>query len=70
MTEIYAAVGKVVWWLAFACGWIYAVSAYGFLWGLGLGWLPAAILATIVALLWPLALAAAIGLGILFFGRW
>ncbi len=34
--------------------WIYCIAAYGFLLGVGLGWLPSIITARIVALLWPL----------------
>lgn len=45
---------------AFLGGWFYCASAYGFLFGFGLGWLPSAILAAIVfgvlRYLWPLAL--------------
>ncbi len=31
----------------FICAWIYCWARYGFLFGFGLGWLPAALLATI-----------------------
>jgi hypothetical protein len=34
--------------------WIYCIATYGFLLGVGLGWLPSAIVATIVSLFWPL----------------
>ena len=33
---------------------IYAIATYGFLLGVGLGWIPSAIIATIVSFLWPL----------------
>lgn len=36
--------------------WIYCASAYGFLFGVGLGWLPSLIVAYIAGLLWPLIL--------------
>ena len=51
---LYVVVGIIVWVLSFAGFWIYAISEYGFLVGVSLGWLPAAIAATIVAGLWPL----------------
>ena len=38
--------------------WIYCAVTYGFFWGFGLGWIPALILALLVAVaifLWPLA---------------
>ncbi len=38
--------------------WIYCIASYGFLLGVGLGWLPSAITAAIVALVWPLVLTA------------
>jgi len=34
--------------------WIYCIATYGFLFGVGLGWLPSAICAVIAAVLWPL----------------
>ena len=52
--------------LTFIASWIYCISEYGFLFGFGLGWLPAAILAVLVGLvfryLWPL-LALVLGAG-------
>ena len=42
--------------LTFIVCWIYAISAYGFLLGVGLGWLPSGIVAVIAAYLWPLLL--------------
>lgn len=45
--------------VTFLGAWGYCTSEYGFLFGFGLGWLPAAILAVIVGaltrFLWPLA---------------
>lgn len=38
--------------------WIYCIASYGFLFGLGLGWLPSLIAAYLTAWLWPLAVAA------------
>ncbi len=53
-----------VYWLGYAiCGvivfigcWIYCIATYGFLLGVGFGWLPSAIVAAIVSLFWPLLL--------------
>ena len=48
----------------FLATWVYCAATYGFLFGFGLGWLPAAILGVIfgfaMLLAWQLALAAAI----------
>jgi hypothetical protein len=42
--------------------WIYCIAHYGFLLGVGLGWLPAMIVATVASFFWPLyALAAFLG---------
>lgn len=40
--------------ITFVCSWIYCIATYGFLLGLGLGWLPSMIVAFIGGLLWPL----------------
>lgn len=44
----------ITWVLSFLVGYVYAIQEYGFLLGAGVGWIPAAIVATIVASLWPL----------------
>lgn len=36
--------------ITFAAAWIYCMSEYGFLFGFGLGWLPALILGAIIGL--------------------
>lgn len=36
--------------------WIYCVATYGFLLGVGIGWLPSIIAAGIVSIFWPLLL--------------
>lgn len=41
----------------FGC-WIYCIAAYGFLLGVGLGWLPSAIVASLASFLWPVLLIA------------
>ena len=40
--------------IVFVGCWIYAITAYGFLFGVGLGWLPSLIVAFIASFLWPL----------------
>ena len=48
-------IGYVISWIFIFLGsWIYCISEYGFLLGVGLGWLPSAIAATVASLLWPL----------------
>lgn len=42
-----------VFWISFVGYWIYCISKYGFLVGVGLGWFPSAIAAGITALVWP-----------------
>jgi hypothetical protein len=49
--------------IAFLVTWVYAISTYGFFLGVGLGWIPAAVIGALVGALWPLVLLAAIGLG-------
>ena len=44
----------ITWAITFVGCWIYAIASYGFLLGVGLGWLPYAIVATLVSFLWPL----------------
>ena len=52
----------------FGC-WIYAISEYGFLLGVGLGWFPSLIVASVVSLAWPLLLAAVVLVVATFFHR-
>ena len=54
----------ITWVIIFISCWIYAIATYGFLFGVGLGWLPSAIVASIVSLFWPLIL---IGIAALIF---
>lgn len=49
--------------IVFIGSWIYCIANYGFLLGLGLGWLPSMIVAVIAGAIWPL-IALVIGLGI------
>lgn len=48
--------------ITFVVTWIYCIATYGFLLGVGLGWLPAIIVAYIVGYLWPLILIGIIGI--------
>ena len=50
--------------IVFIGSWIYCIAEYGFLFGVGLGWLPSIIVAVIAGALWPLI---AIGIAILVF---
>ena len=57
MTSDHYWVGYAITWiLTFLGTWTWCTFTYGFLLGFGLGWLPAALLATCAALLWPLIL--------------
>ena len=47
----------ISWLLVFLGSWAYCISEYGYLLGVGLGWLPSAIVASVVAL-WPASLIA------------
>lgn len=40
--------------LIFIGSWIYCIASYGFLFGVGLGWLPSIIVAFLGCWLWPL----------------
>ena len=53
--------------IVFIGAWIYCIAEYGFLLGVGLGWLPSAIVAGIAAMLWPF-IALALLAGALFIG--
>jgi CheY-like chemotaxis protein len=55
--------------LTFIVCWVYAIASYGFLLGVGLGWLPSAIVAVIAAYLWPLLLLLVILLVLYFSSR-
>ena len=40
--------------ITFVICYLYCIATYGFLLGLGLGWLPSGIVARIVGFLWPI----------------
>ncbi len=54
--------------IAFIACWIYAIASWGFLLGVGLGWIPSLFIAVIAGFIWPLlALVLVLGLGIIAF---
>ena len=61
---VYAIGALITGGITFIGSWIYCVYEYGYLLGVGLGWLPSIIVAVIVGALWPLI---AIGIAILVF---
>ena len=63
-------VGYIITWiLTFIGCWIYCIATYGFLLGVGLGWLAAGIAASVVSFFWPLIILAIIGIFFMFFNN-
>lgn len=60
----YSATSYITGFISFVVVWVYAISQWGFLIGITLGWIPAMITAFLAGLLWPLALFL-LGLGLL-----
>lgn len=54
MSSTYEIGAWITFFVVFVGCWIYCIAAYGFLFGVGLGWLPAGICAAIAAVAWPL----------------
>ena len=54
----YSTGALVTFWIVFPISWICCIFSYGFLLGVGLGWLPSLIVAGVAAALWPLLLLA------------
>jgi len=52
--EVYEVVAKITGFIVFIGCYIYCIASYGFLLGVGLGWLPSLIVAVIAGALWPL----------------
>lgn len=50
----YLTIAGIVGFLIFAGVWIYAITSWGFLIGIMIGWIPAMIAAAIGAYLWPI----------------
>jgi hypothetical protein len=44
----------ICWVISFLACWVYCIATYGFLLGVGLGWFPSAIAATVISIFWPL----------------
>lgn len=54
--------------IVFIGSWIYCIAEYGYLLGVGLGWLPSIIVAVIAGALWPLiAIAIVVGIAVIAF---
>ena len=51
---VYKVGTTITWFLIFIGSYIYCIATYGFLLGVGLGWLPSLIVASIFCWLWPL----------------
>lgn len=49
----YRIVGMITGAITFFISYIYCIAEYGFLLGVGLGWLPSFIVAFVAGLLWP-----------------
>lgn len=54
LMNVYWVMAWIVGVLVFIGAWIYCIVHYGFLLGVGLGWLPSAIVAVVAGMLWPL----------------
>lgn len=61
-TTIYKVGFWITWTITFIASWIYCISTYGYLLGVGLGWLPSLIVATVAAFVWPLIALVAIAI--------
>lgn len=61
LDEVYGMVTVYVGFLTFASVWIGCIATYGFLFGVGLGWLPAIIVAVVVGYCWPVIVAVVVG---------
>lgn len=64
---IYLGLSVIAWVCIFVGSWIWCIVNYGFLLGVGLGWLPAAITATVLCWFWPIIAVGALFYGHLFF---
>lgn len=68
MGDLYKIGAAITWLIIFVGAWIYCIVEYGFLLGVGLGWLAAGIAATVLCWLWPLYVVGAAILGLVIFG--
>lgn len=60
----YRVVGVITGVITFFISYIYCIAEYGFLLGVGLGWLPSIIVAFVAGLLWPVI---ALGIGVIIY---
>jgi hypothetical protein len=51
--SIYSGGAYLTGFVVFVGSWIYCISHYGYLFGVGLGWLPSAIVGFLAGVLWP-----------------
>lgn len=65
--ETYELGYKITFGIIFVGTWIYCIASYGFLLGVGLGWLPSLITAAVVSIFWPLIVVGIVILLSLFF---
>ena len=53
-SEVYTTIAILTGVVVFIGSWIYCINEYGFLIGVGVGWIPSIIVAGIAAALWPI----------------
>lgn len=56
MQTLYGIISAIIAFVVFIGSWIYCINKYGYLFGVGLGWLPSMIVATLAYWLWLPAL--------------
>ena len=64
LAGMYAGISILVGTLVFVGSWIYYIASFGFVFGFGLGWLPAALIAILAAIFWPIGVLACFGLSL------
>lgn len=64
LMDVYSLGVVIVGVIVFIGAWIYCIFTYGFLLGVGLGWLPAMITGGLAGIFWPIL---AIGIAVLYF---
>ncbi|AXK73034.1 hypothetical protein DWG18_12615 [Lysobacter sp. TY2-98] len=67
VSAIYQNGAILVWLVTFFGCWVYCIQNYGVSLGVGLGWLPSILVATVAGALWPLLLVFAAVVGWTFF---
>ena len=68
-SNIYGVGFAITAFITFIGCWIYCIATYGFLFGVGLGWLPSLIVAVIAGALWPLIVLAIAIIALLIFRK-